>query len=219
AQAQRLDLPSMALGVARIHPEQLAGEERGLLAACAGTDLQQHVALVVGIARSDRSADALFELGLAALERRQLGLGQLAQLGVIAFEHRAMLGDVVERSAILANRADHFLERGALARDLCVLAVVVNDRRIAQSLLELSEALFDSFEFVEHQRRAVVRVRQKFSAAATSEATAPARPIPRPPGRMVMRHGQRELQCYFRPYLRLKRSTRPAVSTSRCWPV
>ena len=42
---------SVALGVAEVHPQQLGREELGLVAARSGPDLQDHVLLVVGVAR------------------------------------------------------------------------------------------------------------------------------------------------------------------------
>ena len=46
-----LDLPAVALGVARVHPEEVAREERRLVAAGAGADLEEDVALVVRVLR------------------------------------------------------------------------------------------------------------------------------------------------------------------------
>ena len=44
-----------ALGVADVHPVELGGEQRGLLAAGAGPDLDDHVAVVVRVARQERA--------------------------------------------------------------------------------------------------------------------------------------------------------------------
>ena len=41
----------MALGEARVHPEEVSSEERALVATGAGADLEEEVAVVVGIAR------------------------------------------------------------------------------------------------------------------------------------------------------------------------
>ena len=43
--------PAAPLGVPQVHPQQVAGEQGGLLAALAGLDLEDHVAVVVGVAR------------------------------------------------------------------------------------------------------------------------------------------------------------------------
>src|SRR3569832_1917709 len=46
-----LNLPALALGIARVHAQQVAGEQRRLVTARAGADFQEDVALVVGIFR------------------------------------------------------------------------------------------------------------------------------------------------------------------------
>jgi hypothetical protein len=45
-----LDAPALALGVAGVHAQQVAGKQRRLVAAGAGADLEEDVALVVGVA-------------------------------------------------------------------------------------------------------------------------------------------------------------------------
>jgi hypothetical protein len=46
ARRNHLDLPALVGGIAFVHAEKIAGEERGLVAAGAGADLHDHVALV-----------------------------------------------------------------------------------------------------------------------------------------------------------------------------
>ena len=48
---QDFHLPAHRLGVARVHAEQVARENRGFVAARAGTDLQVDVAVVVRVRR------------------------------------------------------------------------------------------------------------------------------------------------------------------------
>ena len=59
AGGDHLDLPALQAGEALIHPEQVAGEQRGLVAAGAGADFQHHVAVVHGILGQQRHADLL----------------------------------------------------------------------------------------------------------------------------------------------------------------
>ena len=61
---EHLGDPAVPLGVPQVHPQQVAGEQRRLLAALAGLDLQDHVLGVVRVARDQ-------QLGEALLERRQ----------------------------------------------------------------------------------------------------------------------------------------------------
>src|ERR1700680_157310 len=51
AGGDHLDLPALQACKTLIHPEQVAGEQSGLVAAGAGADFQHHVALVHGVLR------------------------------------------------------------------------------------------------------------------------------------------------------------------------
>ena len=59
---QDLGLPALPLGVAQVHAQQVAGEQRRLLAALAGLDLEDHVLVVVGVARHQQLLQLLLEL-------------------------------------------------------------------------------------------------------------------------------------------------------------
>ena len=48
--------PAALLGVAQVHPQQVAGEQGRLLAALPGLDLEDDVAVVVGVARDEQPA-------------------------------------------------------------------------------------------------------------------------------------------------------------------
>jgi hypothetical protein len=48
-----LDLPAPAFGVALVHAEELRREERGLVAARTGADLDEDVARIVGVLRQE----------------------------------------------------------------------------------------------------------------------------------------------------------------------
>ena len=75
-------LPALALREARVHAEDLGREERGLVAAGAGADLEQDVLLVVRVLGDEEEADLGVQGVAAGLERAQLLVGHLAQLGV-----------------------------------------------------------------------------------------------------------------------------------------
>jgi len=61
-----LDLPALQGGEALIHPEQVAGEKRGLVAAGAGADFQHDVAIVHRVLGQQRHADLLCSSTLRA---------------------------------------------------------------------------------------------------------------------------------------------------------
>ena len=68
------------LGVAEVHPQQVAGEERRLVAALARLDLEDDVAVVVGVARHEHPAQVLLGRGEPGLERGHL-LGERLVVG------------------------------------------------------------------------------------------------------------------------------------------
>ena len=82
ALAEHLDLPALALGVARVHAEQVAGEDRGFVAAGAGADLEEDVAVVARVLRDEQPRE-LERLGLEpGVHVLQFLLGERAHLGV-----------------------------------------------------------------------------------------------------------------------------------------
>src|SRR3546814_6902994 len=66
-----LDPPALSLGVARIHAQQVAGEDRRLVAAGAGADLQVQVALVARVARHQQRHQRGVEFGQARIDGDQ----------------------------------------------------------------------------------------------------------------------------------------------------
>src|SRR5205085_646577 len=78
-----LHAPALSLGVATVHPKHLRGEERRFVAAPSGAYFEDHVLLVVGVAREKEYAQVfpgLFELGF---ERRRLHAREFAHLLVV----------------------------------------------------------------------------------------------------------------------------------------
>ena len=59
--AEHLELPAHAGGVAPVHLEQVAGEEVGLLAALGAADLDDDVLVVVGVAGQQQHLDLVVE--------------------------------------------------------------------------------------------------------------------------------------------------------------
>ncbi len=78
------DLRGPAVGVdpALVHPRQVPGEERGLVAALPRLDLDDRVTGVVGVAGNEEIAE--FGLGLGLLGAQALGLG--GKVGILGAE-------------------------------------------------------------------------------------------------------------------------------------
>jgi hypothetical protein len=64
--ADELGLPAALLGVAGVHPDQVAGEQRALVAALPRLDLQQAVLAVGRVARHEQVADPRLQLASCA---------------------------------------------------------------------------------------------------------------------------------------------------------
>ena len=77
-----LDLPALLGGVALVHAEQIAGEQRRLVAAGAGADFEDDVALVHRVLGEEREPQLLFERRAPRFELRPFRLGDGAHFGV-----------------------------------------------------------------------------------------------------------------------------------------
>jgi hypothetical protein len=78
----QLALPAPPLGVADVHPVQLSGKQGRLFSAGSGPDLDDHVPVVVGIARQQLNAELLHERRFLGLRLFDLRPGQFAELGI-----------------------------------------------------------------------------------------------------------------------------------------
>jgi hypothetical protein len=132
AGADDLAAPALRFRIAQIHAQQVAGEQRRLVATGAGADLEVDVATVVRVGRQQQA----LQLGLggfeALLERRQLGLRQLAQLGVVASGERARVGERGLEVQILPVGRGGGGELGVLAGQRGVALTVLGQPRVGQ---------------------------------------------------------------------------------------
>src|SRR5262249_21415611 len=103
-----LDLPALALGIAGVHAEDLAGEERRLVAARARSHLEEDVALVVRVLGQQR----LLQL---AFDPLHCGTRILQIFGEIELARR--LGVALGLAVVFVQR-HQVRELGALAREL-----------------------------------------------------------------------------------------------------
>ena len=81
-EAQELRRELVPLGVADVHPVELRGEQGGLVAAGAGPDLHDHVAVVVRVARQEEDLQLVEEPRLVGRQPGHLVLGHRPHLVV-----------------------------------------------------------------------------------------------------------------------------------------
>ena len=137
--AQDFGLPALRVGVVAVHFVQVAGEQGRLVAAGAGADFHDH-ARAVGVLAADRQLQQLAPQRLALVAQlRQLGLGQLAHLGVVAVDHLLRFGDLAGDLLELAILLGQLAERAMLAGD-------GRDARRIRQHLGIDEVLFELLE-------------------------------------------------------------------------
>ena len=110
ARGHDLDFPSLFGRIALVHAKQIACKKSGLVAAGAGADFENDIALVHRILGQQCDTQLLLQRGSAGLEFRLFGLGDRTHLGVgcgICDEAR----DPVEFTLRGAVRLDRFHDR------------------------------------------------------------------------------------------------------------
>ncbi len=80
---QHLDLPAVEVGIALVHAEQVAGEQRRLAAAGAGPDLEDRALLVGRVPRQEQLPDGIDQDLDPLVESGGLLAGDLAHLGIV----------------------------------------------------------------------------------------------------------------------------------------
>jgi hypothetical protein len=147
---QHFDLPALALGIARIHPKNVAGKQRRLVAAGTGPDFEDDALFVIRVARQQQALQFDFEFGQTRLGGRHLFLGKLAHVGI--GEHGFGFGDVVFGLAEGAKLDDNGLQLGALARQPAELIHVVGGTRGRQHAIDFIETVDQQVEFLADAR-------------------------------------------------------------------
>jgi hypothetical protein len=112
ARVQDFEFPALVLGEARVHPEEVLGEERGLIPASPGPDLKDDIFLVVRVLREEQGPELGFEGLLPLPEDVDLPLGHFPELGVGFGVGQEVPGlfDPLPDFLIFIEFADHRLE-------------------------------------------------------------------------------------------------------------
>ena len=148
AQTEVLGLEPAALGVARQHPVEVGREQRGLVPARPGADLDDHVLRVVGVALDHREAKLLGDF----LHLRARGRDELLELPAVVRLESVVAGTLEQllRSCRVAVRLAEALgelvrlaQLPILARQLRVARAVRDRLGVGELLTELAVALLD----------------------------------------------------------------------------
>ena len=133
----RLAAPAGALDVARVHAIEVGGEQRGLVAAGAGADLDDRVAVVERIVREERGLQPRLEIGDGPLEPLDLVSGLGGHLGVVNENELARFGELVLGLLELGRQLDDRLEASVLPTQLGDLGAVAEGVRVGEQPLDL----------------------------------------------------------------------------------
>ena len=146
-----LDLPALLLGIARVHAEEVARKQRGLLAADAAAYLDDDVLLVIRVLRQEQDGQLFVERLLLLHEVRELRLDERVHLVVERFrEHRLGLLDALDDLFIAPEFRDDRRQRGVFLRVRLPLRHVRHGLGVADQRLELPVFIFDGLELLQH---------------------------------------------------------------------
>ncbi len=113
---EHLDLPAMDVGIALVHAEEIAGEQRRLVAAGPGTDLEDGTLLVSRVLGKEEHADPVGQRLDLLVERLRLLLGHRRHLRVA--DQRLEVVALGFSLPQVLDRLAHRFELGALAAKL-----------------------------------------------------------------------------------------------------
>ena len=110
----------MQVCITLVHAEEIAGEERGLVAAGAGAQFEDRAALVGHVARKQGDADIVLEFLNSRSRLVALGLGKLAHLVIDGRirEHGCYALGLRLRAAPVADQVDEARELRQFLRQL-----------------------------------------------------------------------------------------------------
>src|SRR5690606_17905288 len=148
ALADDLHLPALALGVPAVHAKQVAGEDRRLVAAGAGADLEKDVAPVVGVPGQQQPLQFQLEALAAGLARGDFLLGHFLEIGIL--EQLPGTGDVRHQLAVLVPGLGNGFEFGVLLGQGAELHLVGDDVAFGEQGADLLVALPEVFDLVEN---------------------------------------------------------------------
>ena len=152
AGGHHLDAPSLFLGEAAVHPEQIRGEERRLVAAGTRADFEDDVLLVVRILRNEEDLEILQQRLAPHLERLQLLARQIAHVGIVAVDELLGARDVLFDAPVLAELLHERLELGERLRRAAVFGRVGLHLRRAELGHQLVVLVLDAQQLVEHHQ-------------------------------------------------------------------
>ncbi len=145
---EHLRLPAPVRAVARVHPVEVGGEERGLVAAGPRADLEDDVATLVGVGREERFLELLLDRRDQRLEPCDLERGLTPEIGIVA-QHLGLVELGLELLQALPELDDRRDVRALLHR-VAQARLILEHGGIHQLRVELLDPRLDVLELLEH---------------------------------------------------------------------
>src|SRR5690606_24821248 len=148
ALSQHLQLPTHPLRVSRVHAEEVAREDSRFISTGAGTDLQEDVALVVGVTWNQRLLQRQLQFLAPFVQRLQFLAAHLANLAIGVGGHLFCRGDFALQPFELVEQAHHRLKTRVFAGQVAELVLVADDARVGKQAREFLEPVPCGLELV-----------------------------------------------------------------------
>ena len=142
--------PALALAIAQIHAQYFRGEEARFVAARAGPDLEDDVALVVGVLGKEQDLELRLEAGEPFLDLWQFVLRHLPHVGVGVLEERLVLPQIVAYALEITKGFYQRLELRALLHQRLDTCRVGENGGIAEVGGQTVELVLDLLQLVVH---------------------------------------------------------------------
>ena len=151
---QHLGAPAFALGVAQVHAREVAGEQRRLVAAGAGADLEEDVAHVVGVARQQRCLQLAEQAREVGAGRRCFVAREPGHRLVTCRFGEQLVGrrEVALALLVAAKQLDQRARFRVLAAKLAVALHVGGNAAVGEQRVELAETKGETFELLAEGR-------------------------------------------------------------------
>ena len=151
--AEQLGAPSLALGIAGVHAQQVAGKQRRFVAAGAGANFQISGTRIVRVLGQQQALQLLRQLRAFGLCRLRFVLGHLLHVGIgLGIVQQGLGFGQVGFALLQAGPAagdDRYL--GMLARQRHELFHVAQDVLARQQKIELGQALCVALQLSAHE--------------------------------------------------------------------
>ena len=145
-----LELPAAALREMLVHAEEVAGEDRRLVAAGAAADLDHRVLAVVGIGRDEQETDLLLHLRNLGLDLGDLHAGHLPEFLVLLIDEDVLGGrEVVHHFLVFLAGPDDRLQLLVILVELDIFLHVRHRLGAGELLLQGGELALQGQDFVE----------------------------------------------------------------------